>query len=331
MDGRTHRVGVLVTVLCALAAVQFAAEFTRRFFAGKLALAVQHQLRTAVFASVQRYDGVRQDELRTGQVVSRANSDLQQIQVMLGMLPIPIGVSALFAVSVVAMLWLSAPLTLVALAVVPVLAFTAARSRTGWSPPPGGPGADRRHRRTRRGDRHRRPRGEGLRPGGRGNGTHGAGLARAVLPPCGDRPAPGGATATMSALPAAGQVGVLALGGWLALRGSIDVGTFLAFAGYLTLLAGPARLLANFTVTAQQARAASERVHELIDATPDITDDPRAADVPDGPLEIELRDVTFGYAPSDPVLNGVSLTVRPERPSPSSDRPARVSPPSRCC
>ncbi|MDG4865874.1 ABC transporter ATP-binding protein, partial [Streptomyces sp. T-3] len=116
--------------------------------------------------------------------------------------------------------------------------------------------------------------------------------------------------ASMAVLPPAGQVALLALGGWLALRGSIDIGTFLTFAGYLTLLAGPARLFANFTVTAQQARAAAERVYELIDAAPDITDDPGAPGVPDGPLGIELRDVTFGYAPSDPVLKDLSLTVR---------------------
>lgn len=310
--GHTHRVGVLVAILCALAAVQFGAEFTRRFFAGKLALAVQHQLRTAVFASVQRYDGVKQDELRTGQVVSRANSDLQQIQIMLGMLPIPIGVTALFTVSLAAMLWLSAPLTLVALAVLPALAFTAARSRTRLVPATRTAQAQaatlaEHVEETVTGVRVVKAFGqedaetERMARASRTLFTRRVVVARLQA----------AATATMSALPAAGQVGVLAVGGWLALRGSIDVGTFLAFAGYLTLLAGPARLLANFTVTAQQARAASERVHELIDATPDITDHPHAADLPDGPLEIELRDVTFGYAPSDPVLDGVSLTVRP--------------------
>lgn len=310
--GHTHRVAVLVGALCALAVVQFGAEFTRRFFAGKLALAVQHGLRTEVFAAVQRYDGVKQDELRTGQVVSRANSDLQQIQIMLGMLPIPIGVSAQFAVSVVAMLWLSAPLTLVTLIVVPALAFTAARSRIRLTPATRAAQAQAATI-----AEHVEETVTGVRVV-KGFGQEDAEtdrMARAARGLFARRVTvsrlQAGATATMSALPAAGQVGVLALGGWLALRGSIDVGTFLTFAGYLTLLAGPARLLANFTVTAQQARAASERVHELIDAKPDITDHPHAKDLPEGPLALELRDITFGYAPSDPVLDGVSLTVRP--------------------
>ncbi|MCT9077054.1 ABC transporter ATP-binding protein [Streptomyces fulvoviolaceus] len=310
--GHTHRVAVLVGVLCALAVVQFGAEFTRRFFAGKLALAVQHGLRTAVFAAVQRYDGVKQDELRTGQVVSRANSDLQQIQIMLGMLPIPIGVSAQFAVSVAAMLWLSPPLTLVTLTVVPALAFTAARSRLRLTPATRAAQAQaatiaEHVEETVTGVRVVKGFGqEDAETDRMARAARGLFARRVVVSRL-----QAGATATMSALPAAGQVGVLALGGWLALRGSIDVGTFLTFAAYLTLLAGPARLLANFTVTAQQARAASERVHELIDAKPDITDHPHAKDLPEGPLELELSDVTFGYAPSDPVLAGVSLTVRP--------------------
>ncbi len=310
--GHTHQVAELAALLGALAVVQFGAEFTRRFFAGKLALAVQHGLRTAVFASVQRYDGVKQDELRTGQVVSRANSDLQQIQIMLGMLPIPIGVSAQFAVSVVAMLWLSPPLTLVTLTVVPALAFTAARSRVRLVPATRAAQAQaatiaEHVEETVTGVRVVKGFGQEDAETGRMAKAARALFARRVVV----ARLQAGATAVMSALPAAGQVGVLALGGWLALRGSIDIGTFLTFAGYLTLLAGPARLLANFTVTAQQARAASERIHELIDAKPDITDHPDATDLPDGPLELELREVTFGYAPSDPVLAGLSLTVRP--------------------
>ncbi|MFK4102541.1 ABC transporter ATP-binding protein [Streptomyces sp. NPDC019531] len=310
--GHTHRVAVLVGILCALAVVQFGAEFTRRFFAGKLALAVQHGLRTAVFGAVQRYDGVKQDELRTGQVVSRANSDLTQIQIMLGMLPIPIGVTAQFAVAVVAMLWLSAPLTLITLTVVPALAFTAARSRIRLVPAT----RDAQAQAATIAE-HVEETVTGVRvvKGFGQEDTETERMARAARGLFARRVVvarlQAGATATMSALPAAGQVGVLALGGWLALRGSIDVGTFLTFASYLTLLSGPARLLANFTVTAQQARAASERVHELIDAKPDITDHPHAKDLPEGPLELELQDVTFGYAPSDPVLKGVSVTVRP--------------------
>ncbi|MFE7118113.1 ABC transporter ATP-binding protein [Streptomyces sp. NPDC057654] len=310
--GNTGRIGWLAAALTALALVQFGAEFTRRYAAGKLALGVQHQLRTEVFSSVQRLDGVKQDALRTGQVVSRANSDLQQVQMMLGMLPIPLGTSALFLVAVGAMLWLSPLLTLVALTVVPATAWVAARSRARLVPATraaqAGAAEIAEHvEEAVTGVRVVKGFGQEERETDR--------LARAARALFGRRVRvsriQATATATMSALPALGQVGVLALGGWLALRGSIDLGTFLAFAAYLALLAGPARLFASFLVTAQQARAAAERVYELVDAQPEITEAPDAREVPAGPVGVELRDVRFGYAPSDPVLDGVSLAVRP--------------------
>ncbi|OEV08643.1 ABC transporter ATP-binding protein, partial [Streptomyces nanshensis] len=310
--GHAHRIRLLVLGMAALALVQFGAEFARRFVAGKLALAVQHRLRTALFDSVQQFDGAKQDTLRTGQVVSRANSDLQQVQIMLGMLPIPMGVTALFVVSVSAMLWLSPLLTLVSLTVIPALAFVTARSRRRLVPA------------TRDAQAHAAKIAERVEENVAGvRVVKGFGQEQREV----DRLAGAArrlygrrmrvvrlqslATASMSALPHLGLVGVLAFGGWLALHGRLDLGTFLAFAGYLSLLAGPARLFANFLVTAQQGRASAERVYELIDARPEITEAAGATDVAEGPVGIEFRDVRFGYAPSDPVLDGFSLTVRP--------------------
>ncbi|KAA6215183.1 ABC transporter ATP-binding protein [Streptomyces albofaciens JCM 4342] len=310
--GHTGRIGWLAAAMAGLALVQFGAEFTRRYAAGKLALGVQHRLRTEVFDSLQRLDGVKQDALRTGQVVSRANSDLTQVQIMLGMLPIPLGTSALFLVAVGAMLWLCAPLALVALTVVPATAWAAARSRARLVPATRDAQAGAAHLAEQveeavTGVRVVKGFGQEDREVGR--------LARAARGLFGRRMRvariQAGATATLSALPALGQVGVLALGGWLALRGTIGPGTFLAFAAYLALLAGPARLFASFLVTAQQARSAAERVYELIDARPDITEPADPVALPAGPAGLELRDVRFGYAPSDPVLDGLSLTVRP--------------------
>ena len=117
--GQTSEIGLLIAVLVGLAAIRFIAAYLRRYLAGKLALGVQHDLRQEVFSSVQRLDGGKQDELRTGQVVSRANSDLQLVQGLLSMVPISFGMIVLVAVSVVAMLWLSPLLTLIALVVVP--------------------------------------------------------------------------------------------------------------------------------------------------------------------------------------------------------------------
>ena len=81
-------------------------------------------------------------------------------------------------------------------------------------------------------------------------------------------------------MPLFGQIAVLGLGGWLAMHGEVTLGTFLAFASYVTGLMGPARFLAAAMVTAQVTKASVNRVHELIDSQPDVKDgtedDPRA-------------------------------------------------------
>ena len=97
----------------------------------------------------------------------------------------------------------------------------------------------------------------------------------------------------------------------MAMHGQVTLGTFLAFASYVANLVGPARMLASLIVNVQLARAGVERVYELIDSNPTVTDAPDAVDVPDGPLEVRLDGVRFGYTRSEPVLDGVSLAVRP--------------------
>ncbi len=83
--------------------VRFVVGYTRRFRAGRLALDVQHDLRTEMYRTITRLDGRRQDELSTGQVVGRATSDLQLIQGLLFMLPMTIGNVLLFVISIVIM------------------------------------------------------------------------------------------------------------------------------------------------------------------------------------------------------------------------------------
>src|SRR5262249_2586596 len=117
--------------------------------------------------------------------------------------------------------------------------------------------------------------------------------------------------AALQAVPALAQVAILGLGGWLAFRGEITLGTFLAFSTYLLQLVAPVRMLAGLLSFGQQARAGAERILELLDAYPLVTERPDACTL--GPLrgEVELDDVSFGYQGSGPVLSGFSLRVHP--------------------
>jgi ATP-binding cassette, subfamily B, bacterial len=86
-----------------------------------LALSVQHDLRTDLFVSLTKLDGARQDQMHTGQIVSRSISDLNAIAQLLAVAPMMIGNGLLFIFSLAVMLVLSPLLALIALAGGPAL------------------------------------------------------------------------------------------------------------------------------------------------------------------------------------------------------------------
>ncbi|MGM9381282.1 ABC transporter ATP-binding protein [Streptomyces antibioticus] len=285
--------------------------YVRRYYGGRLALGVQHDLRTEMFGTITRLDGRRQDELSTGQVVGRATSDLQLIQGLLFMLPMTIGNLALFVISLVVMAWLSVPLTLVALAVAPALWWIARRSRRRLHPATwyaqaqaaavaGVVDGSVTGVRVVKGFGQEEQEAGKLREAGR---RLFAGRLRTIRLNARYTPA-------LQAVPALGQVAMLALGGWLAVRGHITLGTFVAFSTYLAQLVGPVRMLAVVLTVGQQARAGTERVLELIDTEPSMTDGTRELPA-DAPASVEFDDVSFGYDSDRPVLDGLSFEIRP--------------------
>ncbi|MBA8926431.1 ATP-binding cassette subfamily B protein [Kutzneria viridogrisea] len=310
--GTTSRLGWLILALGGMELLTFGTAFVRRYLGGRLALDVQHDLRRSVFAAVQRLDGGKQDELRTGQVVSRSISDLNQVQGLLSMVPYALGNAAFAVVAIGAMLWLSPLLTVVALVVVPSVVFIALTTRkrlfaATWAAQQRAADVAQHVEETVTGVRVVKGFGQEAREI--------AALEKQARKLFGERMRAAKLTslpsATLGAMPAVGQVAVLGLGGWLAMNGQVTLGTFLAFASYVAGLVGPARFLAALMITAQTTRASAERVHELIDSQPDVRDRPAAVDLPEGPLQVELDGVSFGYTRSEPVLDGVSLTVSP--------------------
>ncbi|WP_189107163.1 ABC transporter ATP-binding protein [Streptomyces camponoticapitis] len=307
----TRSIGVWTGLLIAAAVVIYVMTFIRRYYGGRLALDVQHDLRTEMYGTISRLDGRRQDELSTGQVVGRATSDLQLIQGLLFMLPMTIGNLLLFVISLVIMAWLSLPLTLVALAVAPAIWYIARRSRTRLHPATwyaqsqaatvaGVVDGSVSGVRVVKGFGQEDQETGKLRAAGR---KLFAGRLRTIKLNSRYTPA-------LQAVPALGQVAMLALGGWLATRGQITLGTFVAFSTYLAQLVGPVRMLAMVLTVGQQARAGVERVLELIDTEPSIQDGTKELPA-DVEASVEFDDVTFSYEDGRTVLEGFSLEIRP--------------------
>ncbi len=106
-----------------------------------------------------------------------------------------------------------------------------------------------------------------------------------------------------------GQVAVTAIGGKMVLDGEISLGTLLTFIAFLNMLYGPLEFMSWVSNWWARCVDAAQRVFEIIDAKPDVTD-------PESPVtlsplrgEIRVKDVWFEYDPATPILKGIDLTV----------------------
>jgi ATP-binding cassette subfamily B protein len=299
---------LLALSVCAV--LTFGASYVRRFVGGRVSLDVQYDLRNAIYDQLQRLDFARHDEMQTGQLVSRANSDVGLLQGLLAFLPIMTGNVLLMIISLVIMFVYSPLLAVVALCVVPALFWSAYRMREKTFPASWdsqqkegevavvveeavtgvrvvkGFGQEQR---------------ELDRLVERAQTLYGS-RVRAVRLQARYQP-------VLQAIPVLGQVAVLALGGWLAIRHRITIGTFLAFSTYLLALASPARMLAGVLIVGQQARAGAERVLDLLASTPIVADRPGAEVLPTVHGEVSFDDVHFGYLQSRPVLDHFDLHI----------------------
>ncbi|MEU3572216.1 ABC transporter ATP-binding protein [Kitasatospora sp. NPDC036755] len=337
-------------VLLLAALVVFGCTQVRRYYGGQLAVDVQHDMRSDLFRSLGRLDGHRQDRLDTGQVVGRATSDLQLVNGLLSMLPMMTGYLLMFVMSLGVMVWLSPPLTLIALVMAPALWWVSVLSRKRLFPATwaaqqeaaavagvvdGAIGGVR----VVKGFGQESQELDKLEVASR---NLFAARLRSIRLNARYNPA-------MQAIPALAQVGVLAFGGWLAVDGSVTLGTFVAFSTYVAQMTGPVRMLTMVITVGQQARAGVERVLQLIDERPLVQERPDArtldlahGDTPEGASEgssddtperasddaprsagtvgprtpgvaLEFDQVGFRYDPDHPapVLHGLSLKLAP--------------------
>ncbi|MEU6810121.1 ABC transporter ATP-binding protein [Streptomyces sp. NPDC046831] len=94
---------------------------------------------------------------------------------------------------------------------------------------------------------------------------------------------------------------VYGLGGFFALRGTLDAGAVVSLALLLTRLYAPLTALAGARVEVMSALVSFERVFEVLDLKPLIEEKPDAREVPEGPVAVEFDDVRFGYPSADKV------------------------------
>lgn len=125
---------------------------------------------------------------------------------------------------------------------------------------------------------------------------------------------------------------VIGYGGWLALHGSMTPGTMTRFLGFMLIMFGPIRRVAELNITYQSSLSAMRRVFRVLDIRPSVVEPPRPHRVPPASGHVRFEDVRFRYADDSDeararldddgtlrssapesawVLDGVTLEARP--------------------
>ncbi len=104
---------------------------------------------------------------------------------------------------------------------------------------------------------------------------------------------------------------VVVVGGMRVANGTLAVGTLVAFALYVQRFFDPVRDLVLQYTQFQRAMAGGQRIIEVLDTKPEISDAPDAIDMPELAGRVDFEDVSFRYLENTPVLQGITLHVEP--------------------
>jgi ATP-binding cassette subfamily B protein len=286
----------------------------RRYLAFGTAWRTETELRQRLFAHLQSLHFAFHDQAQTGQLMSRAATDLQQIQGFVVLIPITVSnMLTVLAVAVI-LLRMNPGLALLALGTLPLVNVAAKRFSSSVHPVSmqlqqelagvatvveetitgirviKGFGAE-----SLQSDRLRERAGRVYDRAVR------AARIRASFNPI------------IDFFPTLGMIAVLWYGGHQVVDHHLTIGELLAFNVYVALLLWPLRMLGMLIAQGQRAVASAERVHEILATSPAIVDGANARPLPSGAGEVRFENVRFGYVPgaAHPVLDGLDLVVRP--------------------
>jgi ATP-binding cassette subfamily B protein len=113
----------------------------------------------------------------------------------------------------------------------------------------------------------------------------------------------------MENLPRLAMALVLLYGGYLAIEGKVTIGALVAFSSYVVMLQAPFRMLGFLVTFSQRSAAAAGRIFEILDQGPEVANRPGALDLVNPKGEVEFRNVSFSYDHGEEVLSDLSLKI----------------------
>ncbi|MGW7543512.1 ABC transporter ATP-binding protein [Streptomyces sp. NPDC054770] len=306
VSGHDRGTVVRLSLLIALVAVAEAAlGVLGRRLSATLGEGLILDLRTAVFDHVQRMPVAFFTRTRTGALVSRLNNDVIGAQrAFAGTLSGVVSNLVTLVLTLAVMLTLSWQITLLALVLLPLFVVPARRMGGRMARMQREAAALNADMGTRMTERFSAPGATLIKLFGRPEEESAEFTARAArVRDIGVRTATA-QSVFMTALTLVSSLAlalVYGLGGWFALRGSLEPGAVVSLALLLTRLYAPLTALAGARVEVMSALVSFERVFEVLDLKPLIEEKPDAREVPEGPVAVEFEDVRFAYPAADQV------------------------------
>ena len=288
------------------------AAYISRLFLLRTAYAMEFDLRNIIYEHLTRMSFGFYDRVQSGQLISRANSDIRSVQMYLTFGPAIIVQCAVAVVAFGYMLSINVPLAFVAMCTLPFVFVLSVKMRRSMFPVSwliqsrladiativdeniNGVRvvksfvAEPRELRTlaRSADR----------------------LQWAYIK---DADLRARFTPAVQNLPQLGLALVLLVGGYLVIHDDLQVGAILAFSAYIVILQAPFQLLGMLIMLGQRAKASAERIYEILDEVPTVVDRPGAIDLVECEGDVSFESVDFAYADGPLVLRDLSLHLAP--------------------
>ena len=284
---------------------------TRRLVAGRVSLGVEYDLRNLMYRHLQSLELAYFDSQQTGQLMSRATVDLQAVRFFLGYGLIFIAQALIaIAVSAAVMLAVNPGLAAVALAPMPFVLWAAARyGRLNR------PASQEVQQRIAELTADAEENVSGVRvvkafaQEARQLGRFTATVQRVFDQSMVSTRLRAYYNPLIGFLPNLSLALILLFGGRQALAGTITIGQFVAFYGYVLMLTSPIRTLGIALGMAQRAVASGTRVFEVLDREPRLSSPAGAPPLPEGAGRVRLERVSFAYDGDEPVLREIDLDV----------------------
>ncbi|HLN15535.1 MAG TPA: ABC transporter ATP-binding protein [Acidimicrobiales bacterium] len=313
--GVVHKsaLGPYVMVLVILALVGGVTGYISRKYMFKTAYAIEFDLRNIIYEHLTKMSFPFYDRVQSGQLISRANSDIRSVQMYLTFAPMILVQCSIAVVAFGFMLSLSVPLAFVAMIPMPFVFVTGWRMRQSMFPVSWLIQARLANVATIVDENI-----NGVRVvrSFAAEQQQLSSLAREAdkvqWSYVKDADLRARWTPAMQNLPQLGLALVLLVGGWLVIHGELQVGAMAAFPAYMLMMQIPFMMLGMIIMMGQRAAASAGRIYEVLDEKPTVVDRPGAVDLVTCEGDVSFDSVDFAYGENQPmILSGLDLHLRP--------------------